>query len=175
MNHGMSIAPLLVSAFSALLGFASHSFAQVLNMPHELVQFASAKGCSQVDDFFARPGMVNPPFVYGYAQGDEEDSAVFWCEKRVSGKRGYVLQLMYRKGPQELRCEWHIEWSSFPGGLSLVRNPQLPSDSFVYLDDRKSSPKQGTRLTGTAILSTYDGASTWFYCYQGRWLVRQTH
>ena len=163
--------PILVAVFV----FSNQCAAEVPVMPQELIQFARAKNCSQIDDFFARPGMINPPYVYGYAPGDEEDSAVFWCQRQTEGKRQYVLQFMYKKKAPDPRCADHIVWPNPPRGLSLVKSDRLTSDYFVYLDDRKTSPPKGIPLTGTAVLSTYDGVSAWFYCHQGKWLVRQTH
>ena len=144
-------------------------------MPSELVSFSEKKNCSQVEEFFARPGMVNPPYVYGYAPGDEEDSAVFWCERRSDGKRQYVLQFMYKKDAPDARCADQIVWTNPPGGLSLVKTGKFISDYFTYLNDPKKSLPKGIAFTGTSVLSTYDGVSTWFYCYGGNWLVRRTH
>ncbi len=42
------------------------AYAEVLIMPKELVQVARNNGCSQVDDFYDRPGFLNPPYVHGY-------------------------------------------------------------------------------------------------------------
>lgn len=169
-NRPSLAVPILVAVF----GFSNQCAAENLVMPQELVQFAGAKGCSQVDDFFARPGMIDPPYVYGYAPGDEEDSAVFWCQRQMNGKRQYVLQFMYKKKVPASGCADYIVWPNPPRGLSLVKSDRLTSDYFVYLDDRTSPPK-GIPFAGPAILSTYDGVSAWFYCHQGRWLVRQTH
>lgn len=166
---------LLSVAIAALIVFSSNCFAEVLIMPSELAVFAEKKNCSQIQGFFARPGAINPPYVYGYAPGEEEDSAVFWCQRRTDGKRQYVLQFMYKKNSSDARCADQIVWPNPPGGLSLVKNSQLTSDYFAYLNDPKKSPPKGIALTGGSVLSTYDGVSAWFYCYQGNWLVRQAH
>src|SRR3989442_2570143 len=58
-----------------------------VTMPEELSAYAMSKGCEEVRDFFKRPGMINPPYVYGYLEGRREGSAVLWCERREGGSR----------------------------------------------------------------------------------------
>ncbi len=56
-------------------------------LPEELLKLARQKGYEQVTDFYInRYGMINPPYVYGYLPGDEENSAAFWCQKEQKGK-----------------------------------------------------------------------------------------
>ena len=43
-----------------------------VTMPEELSAYAVSKGCEEVRDFFTRPGVVNPPYVYGYLEGKEK-------------------------------------------------------------------------------------------------------
>src|SRR2546428_12688344 len=58
-----------------------------VTMPEELSAYAMSKGCEEVRDFFKRPGMINPPYVYGYLEGRREGSAVLWCERREGETR----------------------------------------------------------------------------------------
>jgi hypothetical protein len=71
--------------------FARVSWADTLVMPRELVDFAHANGCTPIDNFFERPGMVNPPYVYGWLSGDQEKSAVFWCKRAEKNDKPYIL------------------------------------------------------------------------------------
>jgi len=43
-------------------------------MPDELLKIAEKCGCEQVDNFYNRPGMIGPPYVYGFLSGEEENS-----------------------------------------------------------------------------------------------------
>jgi hypothetical protein len=49
-------------------------------MPKDLVQFAEASGCVQVEDFFDRAGSIDPPYLYPDAKKD--NNAILWCKKR---------------------------------------------------------------------------------------------
>jgi hypothetical protein len=56
-------------------------------LPEELLNVAREKGFDQINDFYKdRPGMLNPPYAYGYLPGLKENSAVFWCEKKEKKK-----------------------------------------------------------------------------------------
>ena len=67
-----------------------------VTMPEELSAYAMSKGCEEVRDFFKRPGMINPPYVYGYLEGRREGSAVFWCERREAENRRFRLIVISR-------------------------------------------------------------------------------
>ena len=89
-----------------------------ITMPEELSAYAMSKGCEEVRDFFTRPGVVNPPYVYGYLEGQREGSAVLWCERREGEGRRFRL-LVLTRGKTESRCPLMLEWRSYPGGLSI--------------------------------------------------------
>src|SRR4051794_7353741 len=82
---GTTVCILLVS------GVGRTTSADTLVMPRDLVDFARANGCAPIDNFFERPGMINPPYVYGWLPGDKEKSVVFWCEKASKDRKLYNL------------------------------------------------------------------------------------
>jgi hypothetical protein len=143
-------------------------------LPRELLEIAQKNGCIAVEDFFDRPGMVKPPYVYGYLPGPEENSAAFWCEKKGDGKRIFLLMFMVKgSASRQIGCADKIEWQrSFPGGLSIYKNDETVLDDFKYLKDSRKSPRKGVRLKGNAIQSEYDGVEVLFYCYEGEWIIR---
>ena len=144
-----------------------------VTMPEELSAYAMSKGCEEVRDFFKRPGMVNPPYVYGYLEGRREGSAVLWCERREGESRRFRLIVMSR-GKTEPRCPLMLEWQGYPGGLSIFSDRRTTLDGFVYVNDPRRRPPPKVRLTENAILSEYDGVQNLLYCYRGEWVVRQT-
>jgi hypothetical protein len=84
--------------------FSGTGSAQTLVMPIDLVEFARANGCSQIDDFFGpqSPGK-NPPYVYGWIPGTDESSAVFWCKKDEKSDKPYKL-IFKARDPKQLGC-----------------------------------------------------------------------
>lgn len=144
-------------------------------LPNELVGVANKHGCSQIKDFYKRPGMVKPIYVYGYMAGSEEDSAVFWCEKQINKAKKYLLVFMSKNKSDNFKCSDTIEWPNYPGGLSIYYNNDLTLKHFTYLSNSSKKPPQDVKLRHNAILSEYDGASELFYCHDGEWLVRIRH
>ncbi len=144
-------------------------------LPEELLKIATQRGFEQVTDFYInRPGMLNPPYVYGYLPGDEEDSAAFWCQKTQNGKKRYFLVFMFKKRNNELcNCPDVIEWQNYPKGLSIYNKANATLDGFIYINDPKKKVPKNVKLIYNAILSEYDGVEALFYCYKGEWLVRQ--
>src|SRR2546425_13335776 len=86
-----------------------------VTMPEELSAYAMSKGCEEVRDFFKRPGMINPPYVYGYLEGRREGSAVLWCERRERGRPRFSLVGMFR-GKAGARCPPGLEWGRYSRG-----------------------------------------------------------
>lgn len=145
-------------------------------MPEELIAYAAENGCEQVGDFFKRPGMVNPPYVYGYLPGLAEDSAVLWCQVKHGEDRKFLLLIMMkRRGHESAKCSAKLEWPNYPGGLSIYKDKRTTLDEFVYLANPKRRGPRNVKLSGNAILSEYDGVDELFYCYKGEWLTRQRH
>lgn len=144
------------------------------NLPDELMMFAQKKGFSQVENFYKRPGMVFPPYVYGYLPGPPQNSAVFWCQKEKNEETVYVLIVMIKdnKGEQN-NCEAEIEWNNtYPGGLSIYKNTNETLEYFTYLNDPNKKIDKNAKMSHNAILSEYDGIEVLFYCHNGEWLYR---
>ncbi len=149
---------------------------KIPNIPLELLQIAKESGMDQVDDFFMiRGGMVKSPYVYGYLPGKEENSAAFWAEKQVGGRTIYYLLVMNKIKRSEMKeCVNKIEWINPPGSLTLLFDRKVNLDEFVYIDDKTSGPSDAF-MEHNGILSEDGGTEELFYCYGGRWLVRQRH
>lgn len=160
------------------LGGASFSNALGENyvMPSELVRYAEEHGCVQISDFFDRPGSVNPPYVYGYFKGSEEDSGAFWCKKKIADEKPYLLVVFVRGTHVSWStCPQYVEWWNPPGGLSIHREKSLTLDSFKKVTDPYQSGPQKQHLEHNAIMSSYDGVSVVFYCHKGEWFIRMSH
>jgi hypothetical protein len=152
-------------------------------MPRELVDFAHANGCKTIDKFFERPGMVNPPYVYGWLLGSDEDSAVFWCKKTEKTDKPYNLMLTVRdlkshelKVPDQKQlagCPAAIEYWNAPAGLSIETRRSLELRYFHNVTDPRPRPGGLTDVVANArvIVDYYDGLRSTFYCYRGQWLV----
>src|SRR5436309_14754914 len=165
--------PIIVSIIIGLgsgliFGFEGIGYSETKVMPQELVQVASENKCSQISDFYEeRSGPVNPPYVYGYLPGDEEDSAVFWCFDEKALHDPYVLLFVYKRTDHELtKCPNKIQWNSPPGGLSVFRDRKTTLEGFVYLNNPKRKVPQNKTLSNNAIRSYYDGFEQIFYHYQ---------
>jgi hypothetical protein len=152
------------------------AYGEVKIMPEELVESATRNNCRQISDFFDRPGMVKPPYVYGYALGREQDSAAFWCERIKGDKRQFVLMFRLKNESNVMaRCPKEIEWMNPPRGLDLYQNRRESLADFVFISEpRERGPREG-RMKYSAIRSEYDGVEEVFYCHEGRWMVRQKH
>jgi hypothetical protein len=137
------------------------------------LELARKKGLDQVFDFYKnKPGMLNPPYVYGYLPGPEENSAVFWCQRGQKGKRPYFLVFMFKDKSHKLcECPDVIEWHNYPKGLSIYKDRNTTLEHFIYIKDPKRKVPKTLKLSHNAILSEYDGVSAIFYCHGGEWLV----
>ena len=104
-------------------------------MPRELVEFAERNDCRQIQDFFERPGMVKPPYVYGFGPGPEDASAAFWCERLKGGERRPVLMFLIKNGSGSIaKCPREIEWIN-PPPVSVVQ-----TTSTSRPDDTNTAP-----------------------------------
>jgi hypothetical protein len=140
-------------------------------MPKELVDFGLQHGCLPIGDyFFQRPGMVDPPYAYGWLPGDRENSAVFWCTKEPNATT-YQLMFKVRDPKQMAGCPTKIEWRNPPAGLSIEVRPSLNLDLFHDVNDSHLSRPTGVIQNARVIVNYYDGLTDVLYCYKGRWLV----
>lgn len=147
-------------------------------MPRELVETAEKLNCTQVEDFFDRPGSSGPPYVYGYASGRAENSAAFWCERRSSdGERSFRLIVRAQHGRAEapLTCPQELVWGNYPGGLDVYRVRGESLSEFRYLDSPKTAGPPRSTMLHDGIRSTSGGVTVTFYCHHGRWLFRIRH
>ena len=156
-----------------LLAFCSVVCAEstVKIMPDELLKIAGKCGCERVDNFYNRPGMIDPPYVYGFLPGERENNAVFWCQRQHATPK-YQLVLASRK---TLFDDWSYEiiirTENYPGGLSIVKNCKITLDKFYYISSSKKRGPKDVLPSSTVILSTYDGVSEYYYKHKGSWLI----
>jgi hypothetical protein len=163
--------------------FAHVSWSDTLVMPRELVEFARTNGCAPINDFFERPGMINPPFLYGAVPG-AADSAVFWCKRIGESDRPYKLIFAVRSqggltlpDPKQLGgCPAIIDWWNSPAGLSIETQRNLELRYFGYVDTPKQAgPTIVVAKARTILSDNGDGLVSTFYCFRGRWLVDIQH
>ena len=147
--------------------------AQTKLLPQDLTVVAEKCNCEQINDFLDRPGMIEPPYVYGVLSGEKENSAVFWCQAK-GRKKSYNLILTTRKTEVDpWSYEIIITTQNYPRGLSIIAKPSLPLTDFIYISDFKKHGPKGISTTHSAISSYYDGVSEIFYNHDGKWLVKQ--
>lgn len=144
-------------------------------LPDELVKVARQNQCSPVANFHANllgwdyveknppPYGIPPPYAYGYAEaGKKADSAVFWCESDTDG------------------CPNVIKWLETAKNLTVYKDVGSTLDMYVHVGDETRSGPKGVRPTRNGVRSYATGAphfehavSEYFYCHEGKWLVRQ--
>jgi hypothetical protein len=139
-------------------------------LPAPLMEAATEKGCTELSDFFKRPGLVEPPYVIGYLPGDRESSAAFWCT-RPKAEEKYLLVIVGQKN----KCPAAISWKNYPGGLSVIRGGKMKLSDFFYRDNVREIGPPDSHTKGPILRSEYDGTGAHFYCHEGRWLVQQFH
>lgn len=153
------------------LVFSVSVFGQQL--PMELVKVARNNDCKEIDNFFNRPGMVEPSYIYGYIGRDKRSSAVLWCQS-TEEKRKYFL-LVYVRSGKPSGCREIITTTNYPGGLSLFKDSKLSLSKFKYVNNNNKSGPDVSELLGNFIMSYYDGVETIYYCYEGKWLRKIRH
>lgn len=162
---------ILLGAFFAIsAALASAPRAETLVMPRDLIDFTHASGCAPIDNFYDRPGMVNPPYVYGWLAGDPENSAAFWCKKLEKSDKPYLLVIKAANARGLLGCPAKIEWWNAPAGLSVETRQSLALKDFHYLTEPTRPGPAAVIPTAKVIVNYYDGLSDIFYCYRGQWL-----
>ncbi len=155
-------------------------------MPQELVEHAKKMGCEQISDFYDDIyDYIEAPYAYGYTSAskkagsiiDKEKSAVYWCQKKQGySTYSYFLVTYFKKSkPDEYSCPEVVPHINPPAGLSIVRDMNLPLSDFVYMQKPHDEGPEEVRTSHNVILSYHDGASEYFYCHEGKWLIRQLH
>lgn len=152
--------------------YAAISQACLAQLPPELSELAEEYGCREIPNFYDRPGHVtNPPYAYGYLEGEKKDSVVFWCERDTDGYDKYRL-VVHSKVEGLLQCPATFDTGNL-GGLSIVRNPVLPLSLFWNVEDRENGPHIYVKDN---FIKRDDGSdATTFYCHKGKWLVYVQH
>ena len=160
-----------------LLAFCSVICAEstVRIMPDELLKIAEKCGCEQVDNFYNRPGMIDPPYVYGFLPGEQENSAVFWCREKNATKRCLLVLASRKSLFDDWSYEIIIKTENPPRGLSIVKNCKITLDKFSYISSPKKRGPKGVLPVANVILSTYDGVSEYYYNHKGSWLISIWH
>lgn len=161
---------LLVTCFLLSTLFAGAVSADTLVMPRELVNLALANHCTQINDFFERPGMINPPFVYGWVPGDA-DSAAFWCKKLDKSDKPYNLMFKVHDPKELAGCPAIIEWWNPPAGLSIETRRTLSLRDFRYISQpQRIGPSGVVQNARILVNDNGDGLREIFYCHLGQWL-----
>src|SRR3990172_4624961 len=160
-------------------------------LPQELRNLAVTIDCEAVPGFYDRPGMVEPPYLYGYLPGNKEETAAFWCYRKQA-KEPYLLVFVEGLGQaRQGRVTSTIPWSAFPGGLSrfdtknvywydsegvrLSDSEHLPLSELRYVDKPKEhGPKENTTKY-TPVQAEYDGVVVLFYQYCARCFFKLFH
>ena len=193
MGHPPKRRPLALLLATALLvgPLSARSPGGDNQLPQELRNLAVTIGCEAVPGFYDRPGMIDPPYLYGYLPGNKEETAAFWCYRKQA-KESYLLVFVEGLGQaRQGRVTSTIPWSAFPGGLSrfdtknvywydsegvrLSDSEHLPLSEFRYVDNPKEHGPEEKTTKYTPVQAEYDGVVVLFYQDGDRWLFKVFH
>jgi len=89
--------------------------------------------------------MIDPPYVYGFFPGEQENSAVFWCKKEHATPK-YQLVLASRKTFfDDWNYEIIIKTENYPRGLSILKTVKLDwMNSTISLAQKNASQRRLT-------------------------------
>jgi len=160
----------------ALAGLASASIALAGSMdgtmPLLLARDAAARHCEPVKNFFDRPGITLPSFVFDEQPENREYRAAYICER----DERYLI--VFLDGKINSTCKREIALQdSMPGGLAVFHR-RVPLSVFRQIDSSvpgltESDMKGETRFRPVVI--DYDGVQRLLYCHKGKWLQAQFH
>src|SRR5438045_6985578 len=75
-------------------------------LPATLHEDAQRRGCSEIADFYDRPGRIDPAYVFGYVDSklDQfgDNSAIYWCQ-RIPAAARYLLVVRSEEHTSELQ------------------------------------------------------------------------
>ena len=176
----------ILRVFVACIGLVCISVAKLhaetspnpLLIPSDLHAVAESQGCSQIIEFYDRPGRIGAPYVYGVADKPEEWSAAFWCRRSAGTLSVLIFTRMGRTGMEYVG---EIVTINFPGGLTVVESAEsLPREDLLSMESEGLMVPQGTlprdaALEGRGVRSEYDGVSETFVYLDGVWHVYQQH
>jgi hypothetical protein len=148
-------------------------------LPRTLRADAATRGCTQVADFYDKPGRVDPPFVFGYLDSEADPhgewSAVYWCERTQADERFLLVVWIGEPALEAVHsCPRTLEWRNPPAGLSIQRRARVQLSAYW---PRSNPQARGPNVvaTGPLIVDSYDGAGASFFCHAGEWYVQQHH
>src|SRR5438093_13261153 len=100
-------------------------------LPETLREDAQRRGCSEITDFYDRPGRIDPAYVFGYLDSklDQfgETSAVYWCQRPPAAERHLlVVWLADSAVANALKGPRALAWRHYPRGLRGLR-PERPA------------------------------------------------
>ena len=148
-------------------------------LPETLREHAGSVGCTEIGDFYDRPGRIDPAYAYGVVDPEfdrtGEASAAYWCQRSDTDER-YLLVIWLvgtaRSAPLA-QCPPTVGWQNYPGGITLQRGGGVPLSRFWHRSNPQQPGPSGVRTSGTVIHTEYDGVGAEFYCYEGEWFARQ--
>ena len=149
-------------------------------LPETLREDAQRRGCSEITDFYDRPGRIDPAYVFGYLDSklDQfgEKSAVYWCQRPPAAER-YLLVVWLSDSAvaNAFKCPRTIACRNYPGGLRVFRHERLALSDFWYREDPERHGRSDAVTDGPVIESEYAGVGARFFCHAGTWLVQQLH
>lgn len=161
-----------------MLGYASFAANgdDSLIMPSELIQQAEKAGCVQVSDFYDRPAIERPVFVFGQIGAAGEYIAAFWCE--LGGNRAPRAFRLVVAPPNEstapTSCLAALDWWNYPGGLSIEPLSKFGMDGYLGISEHKPTAVSSD-VKMNVIVSEYDGITTVFVCDRGSWKYKIYH
>lgn len=173
---GLSVLTVVLAFLStgAAENTVTHPDIFVGNMPADMSKVMTTHGCRPVKDFYNRPGIYDPPYLWDYKPDGEYESAVFWCDCGTDEEVNYVLFVL-ETGPNGLQVKERIDvpvGSILPGGLSAYEIFENELSSFVHVDNEKRiAGPEGTTFSRHGIFSSYDGVGLIFCEYEGDWIM----
>ncbi len=138
----------------------NRAWAQDGALPKDLAAVARAVECSDVRDFYSRPGMVEPPYVYGITGGEREASFAFWCQRSTG--RGFQLVVRAPNGIQDV-----LPWSDYPGGLSITEFSEWRLVQFRRVAQSETKGPTIVLTARRALQSSYDGVTVTLLKHEG--------
>ena len=149
-------------------------------LPATLREDAQRYSCSEIPDFYDRPGRIDPAYVFGYLDSKLDQfgdySAIYWCQRPAAAERYLlVVWLSDSVDANAFKCPRTIAWRNYPGGLRVSRHERLALSDFWYREDPKRHGPSDSVTDGPVIESEYDGVAARFFCHAGKWLVQQLH
>ena len=144
----------------------------VFVMPRNLVEHAKEHRCKQIDEFYNRPGLFRPPYVFDEKTLSPDPGFVYWCKRPIArdGREDdYILVINPVGGFEDFSsCPSEIKGRGYPNGLSVEAVAETNLSSFFYL---KNPKRRGPNLSPTKLsIVSGDEISDVYYCHNGQWL-----